>query len=68
MLLNRFEKKERVTIEELTSGSRRKDVSMVRAHVAIGLVKNYRVTLEEVARRVGVSTPAISKIIQKVYE
>jgi REP element-mobilizing transposase RayT len=58
-------KKEKVTIEELTSGSRRKEVSTVRAQVAIGLVKYYGVALAEVARQVGVSTPAISKIIQR---
>ncbi len=58
-------KKEQVTIEELTSGSRRKDVSTVRAQIVIGLVKNYGVALAEVARRVGVSTPAVSKIMQR---
>lgn len=64
-LIKKMCKKGQVTIEELTSGSRRKDVSTVRAQIAIGLVKNYGVALAEVARRVGVSTPAVSKIIQR---
>jgi len=61
-------KKEKVTIEELTSGSRRKEVSIVRAQVAIALVKNHGVALAEVARRVGVSTSAISKIIHRTHK
>jgi putative transposase len=55
----------KVSIKELKSGSRRKEVSGVRSMIAIGLVKNYGVSLAEVARRVGVSTTAISKIIKR---
>ncbi len=40
-------------------------VSGVRALIAIGLVKNHGVALAEVARRVGVSTAAVSKIIKR---
>lgn len=44
---------------------RRKSVSAVRALISIGLVKTYGVALAEVARRLGVSTSAISKIISR---
>ncbi len=64
-LITRLCKKEKVSIEELVSGSRRKAVSGVRASIAIGLVKNHGVALAEVARRVGVSTAAVSKIIKR---
>jgi len=54
-----------ISIEELRSGSRRKEASLLRAEIAIGLVKGHGVGLAEVARRVGVSTSAISKIIKR---
>ena len=44
---------------------RRKGVSEVRALISIGLVKTYGVALAEVARRLGVETSAISKIISR---
>jgi len=44
---------ENVSIVELKAGSRRKEVSGVRARIAIGLVKRHGVALAEVARRVG---------------
>ena len=56
---------EKVTIAELRAGSRRKKVSGVRARIAIGLVKKHGVALAEVARRVGVSTSAISKVLKR---
>jgi len=63
--ITRLCKNETVSIEELVSGSRRKKVSGVRASIAIGLVKNHGVALAEVARRAGVSTAAVSKIIRR---
>ena len=45
--------------------NRSREVSGVRAWIAIGLVKAHGVALAEVARRVGVSTSAISKIIKR---
>ena len=56
---------ENVSIEELKGGSRRKEISRVRAGIAIGLVKTQGVALAEVARQLGVSTTAISKIIKR---
>jgi REP element-mobilizing transposase RayT len=64
-LIAKLCKNGKVSIEELRSGSRRKEVSGVRARIAIGLVKNQGVALAEVARRLGVSTSAISKIIKR---
>ena len=43
-------KNEKVSIKELRSGSRRKEVSGVRALIALGLVKKHGVALAEVAR------------------
>ena len=56
---------EKVTIKELKSGSRRQEVSKARALISIGLVKNYGVSLAEVARRLNISTSAVSKIIRR---
>ena len=56
-------KNENVSIEELKAGGRRRQVSKVRAQIAIGLVRTYGVPLAEVARQLGVTTPAVSKII-----
>jgi len=61
-------KQEKVSIEELRAGSRRQAVSGVRALIAIGLVKKHGVALAEIARRVGVSTAAVSKIIKRVNQ
>ena len=58
-------KDEKVCLEELRGGSRRKEVSRVRGQIAIGLVKEHGVALAEVARRIGVCTSAISKIIRR---
>ena len=54
-----------ISVEELKSGSRRNEVSAVRAGIAIGLIKEHGVALTEVARRAGVSTSAISKIMKR---
>ena len=45
-----------------------KEVSGVRALIAIGLIKKHGVALLEVARRVGVSTAAVSKIIKRARQ
>jgi DNA-directed RNA polymerase specialized sigma24 family protein len=58
-------KNEKVPIEELNAGSRRREASRVRARIAIGLVKTHGVSLAEVARQLGVSTSAVSKIIKR---
>ena len=61
-------KNTKVSKKELRSGSRRKEVSGVRSLIAIDLVKKHGVALTEVARRVGVSTTAVSKIIKRASQ
>lgn len=58
-------KKENLTIKELHSGSRRQHVPRARALIAKHIVKNYGVTLAEAARHLGVSTSAVSKMLNK---
>ena len=52
-----------VNIKELSSGSRRRFVSEARRIIACRLVKEYGIPLSEVARYVGISTSAVSKMI-----
>ena len=55
-----------VSIQELKMGSRCREVSRVQAQVATGLSKRHGFSLAEVAsRRVGVSTSAIAKILNR---
>jgi DNA-directed RNA polymerase specialized sigma subunit len=58
-------KNEKISVDELKGGSRRKEASGVRSRIAIELVKGHGISLVEVARRVVVSTSAISRIIKK---
>ena len=64
-LMTKICKDERVSIEELKAGRRRKEVREVRKRIAIELVKRHGVALAEVARRVGVSTSGVSKILKR---
>jgi len=59
---------EGINIEELRSGSRRPEVSRIRRQLAIELMETYGAPLAEIARQVGVSTSAISKIIKEANE
>jgi DNA-directed RNA polymerase specialized sigma subunit len=58
-------KNEKVSVEELKAGRRHQEASRARAQIALGLVKTQGIALAEVARRLGVSTSAISKIIKR---
>jgi len=58
-------KTEKVSIDELAGGSRRKEVSGVRKRIAIELARSHGGALAEIARRVGGSTLAISEIIKR---
>jgi hypothetical protein len=51
--------------QELESGSRRGQVSALRARIVQELVGSYDWTLAETARRSGVSTSAIAKILTR---
>ena len=57
--------KGKIELEELRMGSRRWEVSRVRSEIAQQLVRGLGVSLAEVARLLGVSTSAISKILQR---
>ena len=58
-------KREKVSIEEIKAGGRRREASRVRARVAIGFVKSHGVSLAEVGRQLGVTTSAVSRIISR---
>lgn len=55
--------KREVNVKEIFSGSRRRFVSEARRIIACRLVKDHGIPLSEVARRVGVSISAVSKMI-----
>lgn len=56
---------ERINLQELNSGSRRRRIAGIRSRLAVKLVKAYGISLAETARQLGVSTSAISKIMRK---
>jgi hypothetical protein len=58
-------KKSGVSLTELRSGSRRGRLPAVRTRIVRGLVENYGVGVAEVARRVGISTSGVSKILTR---
>jgi REP element-mobilizing transposase RayT len=61
-------KNEKLSTEEIKAGGRRRAASNVRAQIAIGLVKTHGVSLAEVARQLGVTTSAISRIITRAND
>ena len=58
-------RREKVSIEAIKAGSRRRETSRVRAQIANKLVKDHGISLAEVARQLGVSTSAVSRIITR---
>ena len=58
--------KGRIELEELRMGSRRGEIPRVRSEAAQRLVKELGMGLAEAARLLGVSTSAISKILQRI--
>ena len=54
-----------LSMEALRSGSRRRNVSRVRAQLSITLVEEYGLTLAETAHLLGVTTSAIARIISR---
>ena len=58
-------KKSGVSLTELRSRSRRGRLPAVRTRIVRGLVENYGVGVAEVARRVGISTSGVSKILTR---
>lgn len=58
-------KNHKVSIEEIKAGGRRREASRARARIAIDLVKTHGLSLAEVARQLGVTTSAVSRIISR---
>jgi putative transposase len=58
-------RKGQIEFEELRMGSRRGEIPRVRSEIVQRLVKEIGMSLAEAARLVGVSTSAISKILQR---
>ncbi|NIO04881.1 MAG: hypothetical protein GTN74_09765 [Proteobacteria bacterium] len=61
-------KKERISVEELRAGGRRRRISQIRSMIACKLVEIYGIPLAEIARQMGVSTSAISKTVKRSTE
>lgn len=57
--------KGKIELEELRMGSRRGEIPRVRSEIGQQLVKQIGMSLAEVARLLGVSTSAISKMLQR---
>ncbi len=57
--------REKISIMELRSGSRRGRIPQIRAQIASRLAEEFAVPLAEIARQLGVSTSAISKALRK---
>jgi REP element-mobilizing transposase RayT len=58
-------KKQQVTVEEIRSGNRRHQVSRVRSELAKILVEDYGLSLTEAGGNLGVSPPAVSRLIRR---
>jgi len=65
VILKEESQKGKIGYEELRMGSRRGEISRARLEIAQRLVRELGVSLAEVARLLGVSTSAISKILQR---
>jgi putative transposase len=61
-------KKEKISVEALTAGSRIRSISKVRLRIAKKLVKDFGITQAETARQLGVSTSAIVKSLSRARE
>ena len=64
-ILNEGCQKGEINLEELRMGSRRGEIPRVRSEIAQRLLSELGISLAEVARLMGVSTSAISKIMQR---
>ncbi len=60
-----FCQREKIEVAALRSGSRRRTVSRVRAHLALRLVDELGLSLAETARQLGLSTSAVAQILRR---
>ena len=58
-------KKSGVSLTELRSGSRRGRLPTVRTKIVRSVVENYGIAVAEIARKVGISTSGVSKILTR---
>ena len=61
-------KKQGISVEALQAGSRRSDISKVRAELSYTLVDELGLTLAEVARLLGVTTSAVTRAIKRIKQ
>jgi putative transposase len=66
-VIDRKCRQERINVKELQMGSRRGQLPRVRSEIAAELVK-HGVTLADLARELGISTSAISKILRRAEQ
>jgi putative transposase len=64
-IIGRICKKEGISIRELQGGSRRGAIPGIRSNLAWKLVRELGVSLAETGRLLGVTTSAISQIVQR---
>ena len=57
--------REGVSINEVTSGSRRGRICEIRSRIVICLVKELGIPLAEIGRQLGITTSSVSKIVSK---
>jgi putative transposase len=57
--------REGVSINEVTSGSRRGSISEIRSRIVIRLVKELGIPLAEIGRQLGITTSSVSKILSR---
>jgi putative transposase len=57
--------REGVSVNEVTSGSRRGKISEIRSRIVIGLVKELGIPLAEIGRQLGITTSSVSKILSR---
>jgi len=68
MLIQEMCESEEVSKKELRTGARRRHVSKARAKITKALVAGVGLPMAEAARRLGVTTAAISRVLQKVHD
>jgi REP element-mobilizing transposase RayT len=64
-LIKKYCKDQNIRVVELKGGSRRRKISQIRRMIAQKLVKDYGMPSAEAARQLGVTTSAISKLLNR---
>ena len=64
-LIREVSEKEGINLKEMQSGSRRGKIPKTRSDLAYQLILEYGMTLAETGRQLGVSTSAVSKMLER---